>query len=184
MNEGARQANENMYRRRHLSKANATNEKLDKVIALLIELTKAHGFEIQTELNDAKNAPQPLRQVELWCDGGLRGPNPGSPLYGSYAFGDVKETVEFGVTGSNNEAEYKALIAGLDAVSEACDPGIVALTVKTDSQLVRLQILGEWRLRAENLRPLRDEAREKLARFSSWEIQHVPREAVVDVLGH
>ena len=123
-------------------------------------------------------------KLVLWVDGGLHGPNPGSPLYGSYAFGDVIETVEFGRNGSNNESEYLALIAGLDAVAKVYDPAIVGLTVKTDSDLARLQIMGEWRIKAEHLRPLCHRAQTLLSRFGSWEIKHEPREIVVQILGH
>ena len=126
----------------------------------------------------------PVTELTLWCDGGLRGPNPGSELYGSYAFGDVKETVEFGVKGSNNTAEYLAFIAGMEAVAKIYDPATVNLTVYMDSDLVRLQVCGAWRVKAEHLRPLRNRARRQLDDFADWRIQHTPREDIVAILGH
>ena len=126
----------------------------------------------------------PVSHLTLWCDGGLRGPNPGSDLYGSYAYGEIKKTVDFGLTGTNNEAEYMALIAGLLSIAETHNPSTIILTVKIDSDLVRHQVNGEWKVKAEHLRPLRDKARQKLNVFHSWRIHHVPRENVVTMLGH
>lgn len=124
-------------------------------------------------------------QVELWCDGGLRGPNPGSPMYGSYSFEpNRKHEIDFGRKGTSNEAEYLILAAGLRAVREVYEVSSVALIVKTDSELVRSQVLGGWRVKAEHLRPLRDEVRKLLIGFASWEIVHVPRAEVVKVLQH
>jgi len=150
-------------------------------LSKLIDMFTVWADEWPDELVAVEN---PVSHVELWVDGGLHGPNPGSPLYGSYAFGDVKETVEFGITGTNNEAEYHALIIGLGAVGATCDPATVALTVKTDSELVRSQVLGEWKIKAEHLRGLCDKARCLLAEFASWKISHVPRTRVVSRLGH
>ena len=54
MNEGARRANEDIYRRSTLSRASATNDKLDTIISLLEELlervidSQAHHEPVQT----------------------------------------------------------------------------------------------------------------------------------------
>ena len=156
-------------------------EAIDTMSRALSELEQAVWFSSEP---DQKSGSQPLHQVELWCDGGLHGPNPGSPLYGSYAFGDVKETVEFGVSGSNNEAEYLALLAGLEAISKAYNPAIVYVTIKTDSDLVRLQVLGAWKAKAEHLRRLRNKVQRKLDDFGDFRFQHVPRADIVAMLGH
>ena len=92
--------------------------------------------------------------------------------------------VDFGRKGTSNEAEYLILAAGLRALRETGSASSISLTIKTDSQLVRSQALGRWRVKAEHLRPLRDEVRELLIGFASWEILHVPRRQVVKVLGH
>ena len=144
-----------------------------------------HTFEVVAEEDPV------TCQVELWCDGGAK-PNPGEG-YGSYAIfkheGNTyspvaRDTKIFGQDMTNNEAEYDALIWGLKRIVFSWVPGYVNLLVKTDSKLVRSQILGNWRVKAEHLRPLRDEARELLAGFASWRIQHVPRKLVVARLGH
>ena len=64
-----------------------------------------------------------------------------------------------GVT-TNNVAEYRALIAGLEAVAHL---RARVMHVRADSLLVIKQLRGEWRVKHENLKPLYAEARELLA---------------------
>jgi len=152
---------------------------------IIIEVSECAYIRLADTLDALDEAVKtPLTELTLWCDGGLRGPNPGSDLYGSYAYGEIKKTVDFGLTGTNNEAEYMALIAGLLSIAETHNPSTIILTVKIDSDLVRHQVNGEWKVKAEHLRPLRDKARQKLNVFHSWRIHHVPRENVVTMLGH
>ena len=75
--------------------------------------------------------------------------------------------------GTNNQAEYLALIKGLRF---ALDRGVTVLTAHLDSELVVKQVNSEWRVKDDKLLPLFDEARELLARFVSVTVVHVPRE--------
>jgi len=126
-----------------------------------------------------------MKQITLLVDGGMHGLNPGGRLYSSYAFNDIKETVEYGIAGTNNEAEYLALIQGVSAViNEFGDVSGIDLMVKTDSELVRLQVLGVWRIHKQHLLEPCRLARSLLANFANWRIEHVPRDEVVAVLGH
>jgi ribonuclease HI len=50
------------------------------------------------------------------------------------------------------------------------------VTVRSDSQLLVRQFLGEYKVRDAKLRPLHDEARRLARAFDSFEIVHIPRE--------
>ena len=108
-------------------------------------------------------------------DGGARG-NPGPAATGVviespdgavlYAGGET-----IGVA-TNNVAEYRALLAGLEHAREL---GVTDLEVLGDSALVVNQVNGTWRIKEPHLRPLREEAVRALAGFDRWKLRHVPR---------
>ena len=77
-----------------------------------------------------------------------------------------------GVT-TNNVAEYRALIAGLEAVAHM---RARVMHVRADSLLVIKQLRGEWKVKHANLKPLHAEARKLLADYEIVDLQHVPRE--------
>jgi ribonuclease HI len=54
--------------------------------------------------------------------------------------------------------------------------GIKELDVFSDSELMVKQLLGDYAVKAEHLRPLHDEARALLRGFSEVEVRHIPRE--------
>jgi ribonuclease HI len=97
-------------------------------------------------------------KAKLSTDGGARG-NPGPAAYG-YVLEAEDGTVldargeTIGVA-TNNVAEYRALIAGLE---KAVDLGIDELEVVSDSELIVKQMQGEYRVKNEALRELNDEA--------------------------
>lgn len=112
----------------------------------------------------------------LYFDGGSRG-NPGLAGYGYVlerpdgeplaADGDAIGTA------TNNVAEYRGLIAGMRRAAEF---GIRELTVHGDSKLVIEQMKGAWRVRAEGLRGLHDEARALARTFDRVRFEHVRRD--------
>jgi ribonuclease HI len=97
-------------------------------------------------------------KAKLSTDGGARG-NPGPAAYG-YVLEAEDGTVldargeTIGVA-TNNVAEYRALIAGLE---KAVELGIGELEVVSDSELLVKQMQGEYRVKNEALRELNDEA--------------------------
>jgi ribonuclease HI len=97
-------------------------------------------------------------KAKLSTDGGARG-NPGPAAYG-YVLEAEDGTVldargeTIGVA-TNNVAEYRALIAGLQ---KAVELGIDELEVVSDSELLVKQMQGEYRVKNEALRELNDEA--------------------------
>ena len=102
-------------------------------------------------------------KARLSTDGGSRG-NPGPA-----AFGYVLEAEDGTVldargeaigTATNNVAEYRGLLAGLEA---ALERGVEEIEVVSDSELLVKQMRGEYKVKNETLRELVDDA-EWLAR--------------------
>ncbi|PSQ33713.1 ribonuclease H [Halobacteriales archaeon QS_9_70_65] len=114
-------------------------------------------------------------RAHLYFDGGSRG-NPGPAAVGWVLVtgdGVAAEDGERIGRATNNQAEYEALIRGLEA---AVDVGFDELAVRGDSELVVRQVRGEWNTDDPQLRERRIRARELLARVEEWSIDHVPRE--------
>ena len=98
------------------------------------------------------------------ADGGSRG-NPGPAAYGTvvkeYDTGAVlREIGEHIGTASNNVAEYRGLIAGLEAVREL-DPS-ATVEARLDSKLVVEQMSGRWKIKHPDMRELALRARDTL----------------------
>jgi ribonuclease HI len=110
-------------------------------------------------------------KLEAYIDGGSRG-NPGDAGIGVY-FPGVVRIAEYLGTGTNNFAEYSALITALRfAVYSRCNE----LRVYADSELVVKQISGEYQVRNEGIRPLYDSALRWISLVPSFSISHVRRE--------
>jgi ribonuclease HI len=127
-----------------------------------------------------------VKQAVLYADGACRG-NPGPAGSGAALVNEdglvVAEAMRYLGPGTNNVAEYTALIIGLE---EAWRHEVEHLEIRMDSKLVVEQMNGRWRVRDAKLRPLADRTRELLARFPKWRLKHIPREqnAVADVLAN
>jgi ribonuclease H / adenosylcobalamin/alpha-ribazole phosphatase len=96
------------------------------------------------------------RRVVVEADGGSRG-NPGEAAYGAVLMDAVtgqviaEQAAGIGVA-TNNVAEYRGLIAGLELYQEHT-PG-AALEVRMDSKLVVEQMSGRWKIKHPDMRPL------------------------------
>lgn len=98
--------------------------------------------------------------VVVEADGGSRG-NPGPAAFGAVlkdavsgeTIAEVGETIG---TASNNVAEYRGLIAGLELAAEHA-PG-AGLEVRMDSQLVIEQMAGRWKVKHPSMKPLHAQA--------------------------
>lgn len=111
----------------------------------------------------------------MHTDGGSRG-NPGPSAIGfSIAGPDGAAVCEGGWPsghGTNNEAEYKALIWGLE---NARAMGIDAIEVIADSQLMVNQVNGVYKVKNEGLKPLFLRVLDLRRQFASFAISHVLR---------
>ena len=95
-------------------------------------------------------------RVFIEADGGSRG-NPGDAAYGAVLFDArtrevIAERAECIGIASNNVAEYRGLIAGLELFNEHT-PG-AELEVRMDSKLVVEQMSGRWRIKHPDMKPL------------------------------
>ena len=115
-------------------------------------------------------------KAKLHTDGGARG-NPGPAGIGvvlTDESGEVIGEVAEGIgVATNNVAEYKALIAGLEL---ALERGVTDLDIYLDSELVVSQIKGEWKIKKDTLRSLAVRARRLMNQVPKAAIYHVRRE--------
>jgi len=110
-------------------------------------------------------------RLEAYIDGGSRG-NPGEAGIGVY-FPGVVRIAEYLGTGTNNFAEYSALVTALRfAVFTRCEE----LHVFADSELVVKQIQGEYQVKNESIRLLYDSAGRWIRLIPRFSISHVRRE--------
>ena len=115
-------------------------------------------------------------KARLSTDGGSRG-NPGPAAYG-YVLETEDGTVldargeTIGVA-TNNVAEYRALLAGLEA---AIDRGVDELEVVSDSELLVKQMRGEYKVKNDALRELVDDAHDLARRLAKISYTAVRRE--------
>jgi ribonuclease HI len=73
---------------------------------------------------------------------------------------------------TNNVAEYRALLLGLD---RAIALGAREIEIVNDSELVARQLTGEYRVKKEDLRLLHNQAMQALGSFERWSVRPVPR---------
>ena len=112
----------------------------------------------------------------VYTDGASRG-NPGPASYGAVVFdaeGKEKHRISqaIGVT-TNNVAEYRGLIAGLEA---ALALGARRVEVRMDSELIVRQAIGRYRVKHPGLIPLHQRLLALRPSFDEVIFRHVPRE--------
>jgi len=115
------------------------------------------------------------RRLVLHVDGGARG-NPGPAAIGvviSGADGQIVEEVaeRIGVA-TNNVAEYRAVLRGLE---RAAAHGANQIEIVGDSELVARQLQGHYKVKHPAMRPLYLDALAALRGFQRWEVRSVPR---------
>lgn len=116
-------------------------------------------------------------KVIVEADGGSRG-NPGPAGYGAVVWSadntDVlaERAESIGVT-TNNVAEYRGLIAGLEAAREL---GASDVSVRMDSKLVVEQMSGRWKVKHPGMAELHQQARALASTFGSVRFTWIPRE--------
>lgn len=113
--------------------------------------------------------------VTLFVDGAAKG-NPGPAGIGVRL--ELKgvllcEHSEFIGSATNNVAEYKALIYGLEIVRRLRATRVDAIS---DSELMVRQLNGQYKVRSPVLEPLYKHVREVAGSLDAFHIRHVPRE--------
>jgi len=111
----------------------------------------------------------------LHVDGASFG-NPGPSGIGYVLLVDGKTVAEVAADagwGTNNQAEYRALEAGLSAAREH---GATDVVVRSDSQLLVRQMTGEYKVKDGRLRLLKAEIDSIREGFDRVRFEYVPRE--------
>jgi len=114
-------------------------------------------------------------KVIVHVDGGARG-NPGPAAAACVIAspeGEVLgEHAQLLGTTTNNVAEYRALLLGLERAREL---GASEIEVVGDSELIARQVRGLYKVKHEAMKPLHREAMAALGKFERWSIRTVPR---------
>jgi ribonuclease HI len=126
------------------------------------------------------SAPGAERRLRVSVDGGARG-NPGPAAIAAVVAtpeGDVLEEIMERIGhATNNVAEYRALLLGIERAREL---GASELELVGDSELVVRQVKGEYKVKDSGLKPLHAEVVRALDDFAAWSIRHVRREENVE----
>ena len=125
--------------------------------------------------DDTAAPPATADWISAHCDGGARG-NPGPAGYGAVLTDSsgriLAELSEFLGNRTNNFAEYSGL---LGCLQWTLDHGHKNLRVVSDSELMVKQIQGKYKVNSPDLRPLWQEARNRIAQLDRFEITHALR---------
>jgi ribonuclease HI len=115
------------------------------------------------------------RTLVLHVDGGARG-NPGPAAIGVVVSdengGLIEELGERIGVATNNVAEYRALLRGLERATAL---NATEVRIVNDSELVARQLTGAYKVKHDALKPLHARALQALGGFVRWRIDSVPR---------
>ena len=117
-----------------------------------------------------------MRRLVIYADGAARG-NPGPAGIGVVVEDErgrvLREVSQFVGRKTNNQAEYMALIQGLEAAAEYQAD---AVQVRLDSELLVCQLRGEYKVKSPLLKPLMSQVQDLLARYKVVGIEHIERQ--------
>jgi len=116
-----------------------------------------------------------MSRLTVNVDGGARG-NPGPAAIGVVVRDGDRVLEEAGETigeATNNVAEYKALLRGIEL---ARSHGATELELLGDSELVVRQVEGRYKVKNAGMKPLYQQVMKALREVDSWSIRHVRRE--------
>jgi ribonuclease HI len=111
--------------------------------------------------------------TEIYIDGASRG-NPGDSGIGIlFKNNEQYNFKKYIGIGTNNNAEYTALITALEI---ALNSKLLKLIVHTDSMLVANQINGSWKVKDPEIRILFSKAKKLIEKLEDFSITHIRRE--------
>ncbi len=117
-----------------------------------------------------------VERVIIHADGSSRG-NPGPAAIGATVKDEQGRLVarisqRIGRM-TNNQAEYRAIIAALEAATRL---GVKQVAMNLDSELVVRQIKGEYRVKNLSLKSLYQQVKQLTSRLEGYTINHIPRQ--------
>jgi ribonuclease HI len=145
---------------------------------LKFESTKAMKGQIIADFITKHRDPSiDLLEITPWAlffDGSSCGKGGGGWIFLISPRGEMFEfAIPIQPTVTNNQAEYEALLRGLQYLKEA---GAVSVEIYGDSELVIKQLNGQYECKSDALRNYYEECREILKSFQFVILQHIPRE--------
>ena len=114
----------------------------------------------------------------MYTDGGSRG-NPGPSALGVFLETLGIRYGEFLGNGTNNEAEYAAILSGMKRVIEVIGTARARethLECRMDSELAMRQLTGRYRVKNPRMKHWFDLIQGEKAHFAQVSFHHVPRE--------
>jgi ribonuclease HI len=121
-----------------------------------------------------------MARLTVNVDGGARG-NPGPAAIGVVVRdADGQVLAQLGETigrATNNVAEYRALLRGLELAAEH---GAGEVELLGDSELVVRQVEGRYKVKDATMKELHGRVKRALGSFEGWSIRHVRREQNAD----
>ncbi|XP_056688783.1 uncharacterized protein [Spinacia oleracea] len=122
-----------------------------------------HAFDISYE----------PRKWIVHVDGSATQNGSGAGIFCESPEGDIYEyAMRFNFQASNNEAEYEALICGIQMSRAA---GAADVLVLSDSQLIVSQVKGEYEAKDEAMIRYLKKVRQEAQQLSNFEVKHIPR---------
>ncbi|KAL2253433.1 UNVERIFIED_CONTAM: hypothetical protein Sindi_0138000 [Sesamum indicum] len=120
---------------------------------------------------------EPPQESGIWMlhvDGSANANNGGAGILIEGPGGiEMEIAIRLSFTVTNNEAEYEALILGLELAYEA---GARSLEAYTDSQLVTMQIKGMYEAREKSMIAYKERAKLLMQHFDKYSLQQIPRD--------
>jgi ribonuclease HI len=117
-----------------------------------------------------------MKKAIIYTDGGAS-PNPGPASIGAvirdeagHNIGLISQSIG---KATNNEAEYRAVIAALEMAAKL---GVRQVELRSDSQWLVRQITGEYRVKAAAIRPFYIKVKQMQEQFDECLFIHIPRE--------
>jgi ribonuclease HI len=131
--------------------------------------------QIQLSFDSGKKSVSDAKELILYTDGASRG-NPGPAAIGCVINNlenqNLQEYGEYIGSATNNIAEYRALLKGIDIALQFSPERI---SIFCDSELLVKQMTGIYKTKDANMRKFKEQAVEKLSGIKSYKITHIPR---------
>ena len=160
-------------RQKSLLKKLLSSKNMSKLTSLVHGSTEKDWQDISA----AVFAVELMRAVKVYIDGASELENSNAGIGGIF-FNNAdsnKELYSFSENigaGTNNEAEYHALLRALEIGQEM---NISKLDIRSDSELLVKQVNLEYKVKNERLKKLHAQARDRLAGLD-WSLSHIRRE--------
>lgn len=123
-----------------------------------------------------------MSKIIVYVDGGSRG-NPGPSAVGVVIQNEKGETLksygEYIGEGTNNEAEYKAIIFALKKLKHLFGKDktkAMEVEIRADSELAFRQLTGKYKIESENIKPLFIDVWNLKLDCGAVSFKHIPRE--------